>query len=586
VQYAYDAESATDSSGGQWTHCQQVTESCTNDEWHLVDKATVPSAVHGGNKAWFFGNDNGTPYADGADAFLDSPTITRTSPGWAELTFYANIQTEPTFDGLTVLASDNNGLQYREVPLIDVGPPQPPALTSAQITGDSSGYRQLTFDLTGFTGSTLMLRFEFSSDAITGGSGVAIDDLAVLGAVDASVGSFIDGSSAPNPAVPVGGLASLGTLTVTPERDAVRLEHVELTRTGSSTDADVPAADLQLPDGRVVHAPFSSGVARFDGVHLDSKAASPAQMGVVVEVAPGALVGRTVGVDVGGSSASFASPDFAFVGTGHIDSVTIGSAGGSTPPVAQTGGGYRLVASDGGIFSYGNAPFFGSAGGQKLNKPIVGMARTPSGNGYWLVASDGGIFNYGDAGFFGSAGGAPLNKPIVGMAASPTGKGYWLVASDGGIFNYGDAGFFGSAGGAPLNKPVVGMAASPTGKGYWLVASDGGIFNYGDAGFFGSAGGAPLNKPVVAMASTASAKGYWLAASDGGIFNYGDAGFFGSAGGAPLNKPVVGLAATSTGKGYWMVATDGGIFNYGDAGFFGSAGGTKLNQPVVGMSTA
>ncbi len=24
--------------------------------------------------------------------------------------------------------------------------------------------------------------------------------------------------------------------------------------------------------------------------------------------------------------------------------------------------------------------------------------------GYWLVASDGGIFNYGDAGFFGSAG--------------------------------------------------------------------------------------------------------------------------------------------------------------------------------------
>ena len=38
--------------------------------------------------------------------------------------------------------------------------------------------------------------------------------------------------------------------------------------------------------------------------------------------------------------------------------------------------------------------------------------------GYWLVASDGGVFNYGDAGFFGSAGALPLNKPIVGMAAS------------------------------------------------------------------------------------------------------------------------------------------------------------------------
>ena len=51
-----------------------------------------------------------------------------------------------------------------------------------------------------------------------------------------------------------------------------------------------------------------------------------------------------------------------------------------------------------------------------------------------------------------------LNKPVVGMASSPSGKGYWLVASDGGVFNYGDAPFAGSAGGTVLNKPVVGMA--------------------------------------------------------------------------------------------------------------------------------
>ena len=43
-------------------------------------------------------------------------------------------------------------------------------------------------------------------------------------------------------------------------------------------------------------------------------------------------------------------------------------------------------------------------------------------NGYWLVAADGGIFSYGDAGFYGSTGGTTLNKPIVGMASlhSPT----------------------------------------------------------------------------------------------------------------------------------------------------------------------
>ena len=116
------------------------------------------------------------------------------------------------------------------------------------------------------------------------------------------------------------------------------------------------------------------------------------------------------------------------------------------------------------------------------------MAATPDGGGYWLVAADGGIFTFGDAGFYGSTGNIHLNQPVVGMAATPDGGGYWLVASDGGIFTFGDAGFYGSTGNIHLNQPVVGMAATPTGAGYWLVAADGGIFTFGDARFYGSAG--------------------------------------------------------------------------------------------------
>jgi subtilase family serine protease len=246
---------------------------------------------------------------------------------------------------------------------------------------------------------------------------------------------------------------------------------------------------------------------------------------------------------------------------------------------------YWLAASDGGIFSFGAAGFFGSTGGQHLNQPIVGMATTPDGQGYWLVASDGGIFTFGDAGFFGSTGGQHLNRPIVGMAASADGNGYWLVASDGGIFTFGDAGFFGSTGGQHLNQPIVGMATTPDGQGYWLVASDGGIFTFGDAGFFGSEGGQHLNQPIVGMAASHDGKGYWLVASDGGIFALGDAGFFGSEGGQPLNRPIVGLAATNDGNGYWMVASDGGIFTFGDAVFEGSTGGQPLNKPIVGMAS-
>ncbi|MDA8359095.1 MAG: penicillin acylase family protein, partial [Actinomycetota bacterium] len=118
-------------------------------------------------------------------------------------------------------------------------------------------------------------------------------------------------------------------------------------------------------------------------------------------------------------------------------------------PMAPTNplqGGYRMVASDGGVFSFGDAQFEGSMGSAALNKPIVGIAATPDGKGYWEVASDGGVFAFGDAQFEGSMGGKPLSRPIVGIAATPDGKGYWEVASDGGVFSFGDAQFCGSIG--------------------------------------------------------------------------------------------------------------------------------------------
>src|SRR5690349_3650813 len=84
------------------------------------------------------------------------------------------------------------------------------------------------------------------------------------------------------------------------------------------------------------------------------------------------------------------------------------------------------------------------AGALQLNQPVVVMAATASGRGYWEVARDGGMFTFGDAPFLGSMGGTRLNSPVVGMAATPSGAGYWLVAADGGIFSFGDAAFLGS----------------------------------------------------------------------------------------------------------------------------------------------
>ncbi len=301
--------------------------------------------------------------------------------------------------------------------------------------------------------------------------------------------------------------------------------------------------------------------------------------------------GATVASFTVTSSTSMVAHAPAGPASGSTVDVSVSNADGSSPVVAADRftyavPGYWLVASDGGIFTFGQAVFNGSTGGIHLNQPIVGMAPTADDAGYWLVASDGGIFTFGDAVFYGSTGGTHLNRPIVGMAATPDGQGYWLVASDGGIFTFGDAGFYGSTGGTHLNQPIVGMAATPDGQGYWLVASDGGIFTFGDAVFHGSTGGTHLNRPIVGMAATAGGQGYWLVASDGGIFTFGDAVFHGGTGGQHLNQPIVGLAVDITGQGYWLVASDGGIFTFGDAGFYGSTGGTHLNRPIVGMASS
>jgi hypothetical protein len=158
-------------------------------------------------------------------------------------------------------------------------------------------------------------------------------------------------------------------------------------------------------------------------------------------------------------------------------------------------------------------------GGSPLNQPIVGMTATPDGKGYWLVASDGGIFAFGDAQFFGSTGSLTLNKPIVGMTATPDGGGYILVASDGGVFAYGDAQFYGSLGGSPLTRPIVAMAMTTDGGGYWFSDNNGAVSAFGDAGYFGSAPQV-LNSPVVGMTEAAGNGTFAGAPYQSGSYGY------------------------------------------------------------------
>ena len=168
--------------------------------------------------------------------------------------------------------------------------------------------------------------------------------------------------------------------------------------------------------------------------------------------------------------------------------------------------GDRQMREQSAVYRFGQAP--PPASHVVSDAPYSGAAGT--GAGYWLTAQDGGVFSFGDARFYGSMGGKPLARPVVGMAATPTGGGYWLVAADGGVFSFGDARFYGSMGGKPLVQPVVGMAADPATGGYWLVAADGGVFSFG-APFYGSMGGVSSSTRFFAIMASPSGAGYLLA---------------------------------------------------------------------------
>jgi SpoIID/LytB domain protein len=157
-------------------------------------------------------------------------------------------------------------------------------------------------------------------------------------------------------------------------------------------------------------------------------------------------------------------------------------------PSGGDGPGYWLAASNGGLFSFGGAHFYGSAGNLVLNRPIVGMAATPDGGGYWLVASDGGIFTFGDARFYGSLGASPPASPVVGMAPA-AGGGYWLLEAVGTVHGFGAAPAVAPGGGSPgvssADSAVTAMAPSPDGKGYVVVDARGQAFSYGDVLYAG-----------------------------------------------------------------------------------------------------
>jgi hypothetical protein len=394
------------------------------------------------------------------------------------------------------------------------------------------------------------------------------------GTPDGTVLFTIDGSASGSPVTLVDGVATLSTSSLAPGSHTVAAAY--------SGSASFTASSGTLPGGQSVATPAMADL------QLQKNGPRQAVVGIpavyllaVANLGPDTATGVKV-VDA-------VPPSFAVV-------KVIPSRGSCTKAGSKvtcsigTLGAYETVSvviivlpSEAGTFTNSAAVSADQADPRPSND-VSSVTTRVHGLGYWLLGADGGVFTFGDAGFFGSTGGMQLNRPIVAMAPSADGLGYWLVGADGGVFTFGDAGYFGSEGGTQLPGPIVGIAAAPDGLGYWLVGSDGSVYPHGDAGSFGSLAGQHLNGAIVGMAPAPDGGGYWLAGADGGVYAFGDAGWFGSLGGLHLNGRIVALAVTPDGAGYWLVGSDGGVFAFGDARFIGGMGGQHLNKPVIGLS--
>jgi len=246
------------------------------------------------------------------------------------------------------------------------------------------------------------------------------------------------------------------------------------------------------------------------------------------------------------------------------------------------------------VFSFGGAQFYGSTGSLVLQRPIVGIAATPDRLGYWLVASDGGVFTFGDASYYGSVPGlgiAPagtvlsgpaLTAPIVGIIPSPDGRGYLLIGADGGVFAFGDATYEGSCYQVPCgsNTAVAAAVADKTGNGYWFLMTNGTSYNFGDAS--PSCSVPPQTVPVTSASGPGNSVTYDYLFANGWALDCGNT-FFGSAFGqlAPGDKATA--IVLDDNDDYWIVTARGAVFAFGVANY-GSMAGTYLNAPIVGAA--
>ncbi|GAC1327473.1 MAG: hypothetical protein NVSMB17_01520 [Candidatus Dormibacteria bacterium] len=211
----------------------------------------------------------------------------------------------------------------------------------------------------------------------------------------------------------------------------------------------------------------------------------------------------------------------------------------------------------------------------------VGPAGPP---GYSILNQGGGIYSFGDATYYGNLIDHGYPGPAVGLGETPDGHGYNILTTSGAIYSFGNANYYGNLLDHGYPGPATALSFTPAGGGYAILTRGGGIYTFGDARYYGNLIDHGYPGSAIGFAYTASGNGYWILTTSGALYSFGDAGYYGNLIDHAYPGVAASIAAARDGKGYGILTTTGALYTFGSQPYLGNLLDHCYPGPAVAFS--
>jgi hypothetical protein len=259
--------------------------------------------------------------------------------------------------------------------------------------------------------------------------------------------------------------------------------------------------------------------------------------------------GQEVTVPASSTSAAFSTitPQVAHTFTVTANtSLHSGPASAASAPLVRPADvdSYEILTSFGGIYTFGQAKYFGNLIDHGYSGPATGLSAMPDGGGYAILTSYGALYTFGDARYYGNLLDHHYPGRAIALSYTPTGNGYVILTDAGTLYTFGDAQYYGNLVDHRYPGRAVSVSYTPTGRGYAILTDFGAIYTFGDAQYFGNLLDHGYPGPAVSLAYSGTGRGYNILTSFGGIYSFGDAQYHGNLVDHGYPGPAVSLART------------------------------------------